>query len=152
MKKPPDLQRLEKMLRASRLAAKGFLGNDPRALSEIIEQDLSELARLGYTKEHIATRMQELTDLGRHGLGTPVTVEEDMAVTVDEHRGQIVCPWPHAGRYAKTVTLVHRSDTDEQLCWSDLSIHLVGRHGFFQGRGSPFRLDPAQLVRILYRT
>jgi hypothetical protein len=34
--------------------------------------------------------------------------------------------------------------------WSDLSIHLIGAHGFFEGRGSFFRLEPAELVAILF--
>ncbi|MBN1671348.1 MAG: hypothetical protein JXR37_09960 [Kiritimatiellae bacterium] len=150
MKKSPQLQKLEETMRGSALAARGFLGNDRRSLPEIIETDLHALARLGYTKEHLASRMQELTDLGRQGLGTAVRVEEHVEVTVDEHRGQIVCPWPHAGRFAKTVTTVRRLDTGEEMRWAELSIHLVAVHGFFQGRGSPFRLDPQRLVRVLF--
>jgi len=61
--------------------------------------------------------------------------------------------WPsEEGRYLKTVTTVRRTDTAEIIRWSDLSAHLIGAHGFFQGRGSAFRLEPGDLVQILFES
>jgi len=37
----------------------------------------------------------------------------------------------------------------ENLVWSDLTIHLIEEHGFYQGKGSPYRLDPSEVKRIL---
>jgi hypothetical protein len=54
------------------------------------------------------------------------------------------------GRYPKTVTNLRRTDTGEIIRWSDLSVHLIGAHSFFQGRGSIFRLEPGDLVQILF--
>jgi hypothetical protein len=34
--------------------------------------------------------------------------------------------------------------------WSDLSLHFIEAHGFFQGKGSPFRLEPRGLVEALF--
>ncbi|MBU1535256.1 hypothetical protein KKF84_08035, partial [Myxococcota bacterium] len=36
-----------------------------------------------------------------------------------------------------------------QITYTDLSIHLIAHHGFYQGRGAHFRLDPAHLVDVL---
>ncbi len=33
--------------------------------------------------------------------------------------------------------------------WTDLSIHLIETHAFFQGKGSAFRLEPAELAAFL---
>jgi hypothetical protein len=30
-----------------------------------------------------------------------------------------------------------------------MHIHLIDSHGFYEGKGSPFRLEPAALVEIL---
>lgn len=150
MKRSPEMKRLEEVLRASRIVAGGFLGKDSRILEEIIETDAMEVARLGYTVEHIGKRMRELTDKARQGLGTPVKIDKKREGIADDNRGVIVCPWPHAGRYNKTVTTVRHLETGKSLRWSDLSVHFIESHGFFQGRGSAFRLEPRDLVHILF--
>ena len=150
MKRSPEMKRLEEVLRASRIVAGGFLGKDSRILEEIIETDAMEVARLGYTVEHIGKRMRELTDKARQGLGTPVKIDKKREGIADDNRGVIVCPWPHAGRYNKTVTTVRHLETGKSLRWSDLSVHFIESHGFFQGRGSAFRLEPGDLVHVLF--
>ncbi len=149
MKRSPEAKRLEEILRCSRIVAGGFMGEDPRPHEEIIEADGAALARLGVTARQLAVRMREMTEYGMAGLGTPVRFEERWEVVVDENRGETVCPWPHEGRYQKTVTTVRRIDTGETARWSALSVHFVEAHGFFQGRGSPFRLEPEDLARFL---
>lgn len=150
MKRSPGMKRLEEVLRASRIVAGGFLDKDSRILEEILEDDAREVARLGYTVERIGERMRELTEKARKGLGTRVKIDEKREGIADDNRGVIICPWPHAGRYNKTVTTVRRLDTGKSLRWSDLSIHFIESHGFFQGRGSAFRLEPGDLVHVLF--
>jgi len=149
VKKSPQKNRLEEVLRSSRIVSGGFMGNDPRDLDEILEADAAELARLGTTREALASRMRRITERALEGLGSPVPFDEKREVSADDNRGQIVCPWPHAGRYFKTITTVRRTDTGETLRWSELSSHFIEEHGFFQGRGSPFRLEPRALARVV---
>lgn len=150
MKRSPEAKRLEEILRCSRIVAGGFMGKDPRILEEIVEADGAELVRLGFPARKIAARMRELTERGKEGLGTPVRLDDNWEVVVDENRGRTVCPWPHAGSHQKTVTTVRRLDTGRIARWSDLSIHLIEAHTFFQGRGSPFRIEPEALVALLF--
>jgi hypothetical protein len=150
LKRSPEAKRLEEVLRCSRIVAGGFLGTDTRILEEIIESDGAELIRLGTTIQSISARMREITEKGKAGLGTPVKIDEKREVVVDENRGQTICPWPHAGGYQKTITTVRRLDTGATVRWSELSLHFVEAHGFFQGRGSPFRLEPRALVEVLF--
>jgi len=125
------------------------MGKDPRTLDEVLDADGAELARLGTTPEELAARMRQMTDRALEGLGTPVAFDAKREVAADDNRGQIVCPWPHAGRYFKTITTVRRTDTGETLRWSELSRHFIEEHGFFQGKGSAFRLEPQVLVRMI---
>lgn len=150
MNRIPGMKRLEDLLRSSRIVAGGFLGDDRRTLEEILEADAAEVSRLGTTFEAIADRMEALTGLARKGLGTTVRLDDRLEGSVNDNRGVMICPWPHAGRYTKTVTTIRRTDTGETIAWSDLSIHFIGDHGFFEGRGSHFRLEPADLIRILF--
>jgi len=94
MKQPPDMQKLEAMLRSGKLAAHGFMGNDPRSLNEIIDADAAELARLGVTALELARRMQNITDAARPYLGNYMTFGS-LEVSVVDYPGKLVCPWPH---------------------------------------------------------
>lgn len=150
MKESPQTQKLEQILRSSKLVAGGFMGDDLRSINEIISADASEVSRLGYTIEQIASRMQAITDAATMRLGTWAKVDEKHRAAVEEAKGSLVCPWPHSGRYAKRVTTVERCDSGETIRWSDLNIHLIAKHGFFEGRGATFRIEPEKLINIIF--
>ncbi len=150
MKESPQNKKLEALLKSSKLVAGGFLGNDNRSVSEIIDADKKELSRLGYTNEQIASRMQEIIDMAKTGLETWVRINDNLEAKTDEARGFLPCPWPHAGRFVKRITIVRRIDTSDTIRWSDLNIHLIGKHSFFQGKGSPFRIEPKELVKMIF--
>jgi hypothetical protein len=150
MKQSPDMQKLEEILRSSTLVADGFMGDDPRSISEVIEADAAELFRLGVTLDQLADRMNEITKKAAKGLGTWTRIDDVREAMIDEARGRMVCPWPHEARFRKQVTTVRRTDTDETVRWSDLNVHLIAAHGFFEGKGSAFRIDPTALVRVIF--
>jgi hypothetical protein len=150
MKQGPDVQQLDISLRASTLVAGGFMGNDPRSVTEVIDTDAGELSRLGVTDKELAARMKAITDKAAPAQGTWTEVAPGLEAQVDETRGATPCPWRHQGRYFKRVTTVRRKGSDEALRWSDLGTHMIAKHGFFEGKGSMFRLEPADLVRMLF--
>jgi len=148
MKREPTPKKLEALLKSSALVAGGFLGTDPRPLAEIIEADQAELAALGVSTAQLATAMEAITRAALKGQGTPVSVGLRTEAVADESRGSLVCPWGCNVRPDKTVTTVTTSP-GVQVCWSDLSIHLIAAHGFFQGRGSSYRTEPRDLASLL---
>lgn len=150
MKQSPDMQKLEEVLRSSALTVGGFMGSDARSVTEVIEADAAELFRLGVSREQLGARMTEITTAAEKGLGTWVRIDDLREAAIDEARGQMACPWPHEAQFRKRVTTVRRTDSGQTVRWSDLSVHLITAHGFFEGRGSTFRIDPAGLVRVLF--
>ncbi|NLG57091.1 MAG: hypothetical protein GX540_01635, partial [Clostridiales bacterium] len=70
-------------------------------------------------------------------------------VKTEEYMGWLGCPFKDARRAAKRNTRVTDKATGQQMRWSDLSIHLIEEHAFFQGKGSPFRLEPEALAAFL---
>ncbi len=147
MKESPQIRNLEALLRSSKLVAGGFMGQDPRSVSEIIEEDGATLFRSGVTIDAIARRMQDITTAAISAMGTVVRLNDILEAHIDEYKGLLVCPWPHSGRYPKRITTVRNSKTGQIIRWSDLNIHLIAEHGFFEGRGSPFRVEPADLMK-----
>ena len=150
MKESPQDRKLEGLLRSSRLAAGGFMGHDTRSVQEVIDADAGDLSRLGLTREQVAERMREITEVAISGLGSWVQIGDDLKGKVDEAKGWLVCPWPHKGKLAKRITVVKVIKTGEGIRWSDLNIHLIGEHGFFEGKGSGFRIEPRALARIIF--
>ncbi|NLW11596.1 MAG: hypothetical protein GX028_06225, partial [Clostridiaceae bacterium] len=49
----------------------------------------------------------------------------------------------------KRETRVRRLDTGVMMRWTDLNVHMIREHGFFEGHGSKYRLDPLELARFL---
>jgi hypothetical protein len=150
MKESPQSKKLEDMLRSSKLVAGGFLGTDNRSVTEIIENDRTAAAAAGYSTAEIARRMQEITDEAVKGLGNFVRIDDRLEAMVEEAKGSLVCPWPHPGTYAKRVTILRDTQTQKTLQWSDLNIHMIAEHGFFEGRGSTFRLEPDELADVIF--
>ena len=150
MKESPQIKKLEEILRSSKLVAGGFMGKDPRSISEIIDSDLAKVSRSGFTVEQIASRMGQITKVATARLGNWVELDKRRQAKVDEAKGWLVCPWPHPGRFAKRVTTIRLIETGQTIKWSDLNIHLIAEHGFFEGKGSTFRIEPKELIKIIF--
>ena len=151
MKMSPQDKKLELMLRSSVLVAGGFMGSDARSVREVIEADAATLQKSGVNAAMLAKRMRELTALAEQGLGTSVDADGGtLRVMCDDYKGLLVCPWGHPGRFHKRVTTAERIDLGKTLMWTDLNIHLIEAHGFFEGRGSAFRIEPDEAVRFLF--
>ncbi|MHC4726955.1 MAG: hypothetical protein ACYS17_06950 [Planctomycetota bacterium] len=150
MKESPQMQKLEQILRSSKLVAGSFMGDDPRGVMEVINTDSSQVSKLGFTMEQIASKMQAITDSAKTGLGTWIKIDDKHQASVEEAKGSLVCPWPHPGRYLKRITTVERLDSGETIHWSDLNIHLIAEHSFFEGKGAAFRIEPEKLINIIF--
>ena len=149
MKQTPALDQAQRRMRPGAITRDGLLGDDPRSLGEILDDDQAEVQRLGLTHALIAARLRELRDAGAAGLGLTVPVPPHFEVAVEGARGALPCPFGHPGLVGKTTVTVRNSRLDEQVRFTDLNIHLIGEHGFYLGRGSAYRLDPGRLARVL---
>ncbi len=145
-----DVQGLEQTLRSSKTVAGGFLAADVRSLDRIIADDLALLSKHCLTAQKLGRRMQEVTDRAKAGLGAEVAIGEGLVAWCDEWKGLILCPWPHGGRFDKRLTLVRQSSTGRTIRWTDLNIHLILEHSFFEGKGAEFRLEPQELAEFLF--
>lgn len=150
MKNPPDIQKLEQFLRSSKLVAGGFLGNDTRALNQIIDSDHKTLTKLRITNVQLAEKMTEITQLAKKGLGNWVKIDSHLQARIEEAKGFLVCPWPHPHRSLKRVTFLKNTNTNQTINWSDLNTHLIAEHCFFEGKGSAFRIEPEIAAEILF--
>lgn len=149
MKQRPELQAIQANMLPGKFSAEGFLGDDDRNLADILLEDQKMVDRLGLTHEAIAARMTALTEQGKAGLERPVTVDSDFSVVVEDYMGRIPCPFRDYRGTGKRSTTVTRLSTGKTIKWTDMNIHMIEHHGFYEGNGSLFRLDPAELAEFL---
>lgn len=146
MKQTPKLDRIQRLMQPGVISKEGFLGNDTRKLADIIEDDQRLVASLGLTHEMIADVMEEITDAGRETFGSPKMVGKFLKVTVEGSMGKIASPF--GGLYNKENITVLNIETNESITWTTLNIHMIRDHGFYQGKGSCYRIEPKNIAKI----
>ena len=150
MKESPQMKENEKNMRAGAISLSGFLGEDTRSLIQILIDDDSRVRRLNRTHARIADKMKYFRDKGLAGLGEFITVDNNFLVKVETVRGKIPSPFEEDRRIiGKINTTVRNKKTDREITYTDMLIHLVESHGFYEGKGSPFRVDPETLISVL---
>jgi hypothetical protein len=136
----PRLVEIEQELRRG-----NYLRDDDRPLARILEEDAEIVSRLHMDLDEITSEMKRFYDLGREGLGEPVVTDDDFEISVREDRGIIPSPWGDHYAAPKAIIDVTNLRNGKKLKFSMLGWHLIRSHCFFQGKGSPFRIDPREL-------
>lgn len=146
---PKELTIMAKM-RPGVITLNGFLGDDRRNLFDIIQDDELSLERLGKTTKEIADRMNYFSKASWELFGEEIMVDEHYLVSTDVVRGKLPCPFGHPGIYRKAITTLTNTKNNVSIRWTSLNIHLIEAHGFFEGKGSTFRLDPHTLCEAIF--
>ncbi len=149
MKQTPDLDKAQHNMRPGAITRNGFLGDDRRNVIEILIDDEARVRRLGVSHAGIAARMRALRAAGMSGLGEGARVPPHYEVRVESVRGRLPCPFGHKGLYPKTNVTVRNLALQREVIFTDLSIHMIEAHGFYEGRHGDFRVDPEELVAVL---
>lgn len=147
---PPEFKKAHDNMQPGVITADGFLGDERINLLRIIARDESAMEQLGISFDDSADRLEYLMNQGRKGLGEPVAIEQTWLVRTDEARGHLPSPFED-GIFRKVNATVLRLDgaKDRYLRVTALSLHLMRRWHFLQGKGAAFRLEPENLRTIL---
>jgi hypothetical protein len=152
MKMSPEYTKAQENMQPGVITSDGFFGDDTRNLVDIIEADEEEFSRHGLDFDEVVSRLRQLLEQGRRGLGEPVTVEDRWIVTTSEARGHLASPFED-GIYRKVNAHIQHAPNGKPdgrtLLVSDLSIHLIEKNHFLQGRGSSFRNEPEMIKAVL---
>lgn len=149
MKQTPQEKKIYDNFKPGKITKEGFLGDDTRHIHDIIEEDMHVLDRLKVSKEQIADRLQYFIEEGKKGLETPVDLG-DFTTQVIWRRGMLPSPFGDPKRlYHKIVATVFNKKLNKEITYTQLNVHLIRDHGFFEGKGSVFRLEPEDVVKIL---
>ncbi|MBN1894167.1 hypothetical protein JW906_06715 [bacterium] len=148
MKLTPGEQKIQGNFLPGVITRDGFLGSDSRHIHDIVLEDARTLERMGLSPGDIADRLQFFLDEGKKGLESPVS-SGAFTVQVEWHKGALPCPFGESGLHQKIMARLCSKRTGQCIRFSQLNIHLIRKHGFFEGKGSPLRLDPQELAVFL---
>lgn len=168
--------RIEQRMRPGRDSAAGFLGG-AESLVDVITRDRQTLSdrmltpgQIGHRLESIVGQACRLLELSQRGLmriprgsldsllsgeKPGIEVEGRYLVSGIGWMGRQQCPFEDERghrcedlSYASSDFTLQNSDTEEELTFPGLSIHLICDHEFFEGSVS-YRVDPANAVAVL---
>ena len=74
-----------------------------------------------------------------------------ITVRSDETLGQIPCPFACGEQCHKAEISVKDAKGNDLLSYTPLTAHLIRAHGFFEGKGAPNRIEPAELIELYRR-
>jgi len=148
MKSSPENNRAAERMQPGMIVAAGFLGDGDRSLSEIIASDEQMIRHLGLEFDDIAALLGSFMEKAKQAQGNEVIIEGKWKVILEESRGRLPCPYGD-GMFFKNRMTVTRLAGEQKLIVTDLSLHLLAKHHFLQGKGSPFRLEPLVIKSVL---
>ena len=148
MKLTPNMRKAQENMAPGVITADGFLGDDKRPLQDIIVETEELMRHHGLDIDNVVQILKDLMEEGRNGLGEPITVDDRWIVQTTEARGHLACPFED-GIERKITTTIRNIRKGESLMVSSLSLHLLKKHHFMEGRGNPFRLEPALVKSVL---
>jgi hypothetical protein len=152
MKLSPEERLKFERLMPSKFSASGFLGSDNRSVDEIIAEDSAYLDKQNVTCAEIADFLKVILDKSKSALGSGIEISSGVTATHFESRGKIPSPFRGDGVFEKGETVVEETTTGTSFSITDLSIQLIRKHSFFQGKGSPYRVEPSTVVSLFKKS
>ncbi|MCB5230045.1 MAG: hypothetical protein WCX83_04435 [Candidatus Cloacimonas sp.] len=150
MKLTPQEVKIQERLKPGVVTLDGFLGKDKRHYNEIIAEDLEVLKGLAKTKEEIADRLDYLTKKALPYDEDGVVIDEIYDLQYVTARGRIISPFMDRTFWPKGIITLKNLQNGVEIRWTPLSIHLIRRYGFFQGKGATFRTEPSDLIKAIF--
>ncbi len=152
MKHNPADQLIRDRLEPGSLSIEGFLGTDDRPIADIIAADIGEVEAAGYTAEQLGDFLEHLHVTGDGGWeGRVPMYDGKISVRSDETLGQIPCPFACGDACHKSIITVKDASGETLLVFTPLDAHLISAHGFFEGKGSAYRIEPKKLISLFRR-
>jgi hypothetical protein len=143
---------LERSMRPGALSRAGFLGKDEKLLDVLAADNEYVVDKLGLTHQELARHLHVLAALGTvrpkeapppfryHG--------RRFRVTVLNWKGFQESPFAD-GTSTNRDAVVHNLDNGKRLRYSLLVPDMIERYGFYEGKGTSYRVEPKEALEVL---
>ena len=143
-------EKIEELMKPGKLSMGGFLGEGEK-LEEVLQEDDKTVRRLGVTHEQIASRIEYFIRKMGYPKKEGIVIDGKYLVGGIAWRGGQECPWGDSliMPYSNMDLFIENLDLGERLYFPGGIVHLIREHHFYEGKKSPYRVDPEKAVRIL---
>jgi hypothetical protein len=143
---------LEKDMRPGAISAKGFLGKDERLLDVLAEDNRYVVDKLGLTHQELARHLHLLGAVAlKRSKEGPVEIVyhgKKFRLVPRLARGFQDSPFKDGTKTNCNLTVVNLG-TGKKLTYSLLVPHMIERYGFYEGKGTPYRVEPKVVMEVL---
>jgi len=135
-------------------AEKGFLGPEEKLVDVLVADNQLVVEELGLTHQRLAKHLHAMGAIGfwqeKHKRGGTEFIYQGrrFKVVVVMWKGYQLSPFMDGTRTAADAT-VQNLDNGKKLGYSLLVPHMIERYGFYEGKGTPYRVDPRQVIEVL---
>ena len=140
---------LEKDMRPGAYATKGFIGGQERLLDVLAEDNRYVVDELGLTHQELGRHLRALGEISsKHG-------GKEFRYHGQRFKGSVrLSKWHQAspfrdGTITNGLAIIDNLDNEKRLELSLLMPDLIERYGFYEGQGTPYRLEPRKIVEFL---
>lgn len=127
----------------------GFLGENEKLLEVLASDNDLVLNELRLNHQQVARHLRILAALAPDDETTEIAYEgRRFRIAVQAWRGDQLSPF-HDGTKTNQDVTVTNVETGAKLEYSLLVPDMIERYGFYEGKGTPYRVDPQQVVEVL---
>jgi hypothetical protein len=145
---------LEKTMRPGKSSSAGFLGKEEKLLEVMAADNKTVVDELGLTHQDLARPMHAMGAvallLGKTANAPPVEFIYEgrrFKVKRSDTRGRQPSPFDDDTASGSNA-LVHNLDSGKKIGYGLLVPFMVERYGFYEGKGTPYRVEPRQVVEV----
>jgi hypothetical protein len=140
---------LQREMRPGVTSTKGFLGADEKLLDILVEDNQYVVDQLGLTHQQLARHLHVLGELAFRHQGKEILYHgRRYKLGGAMFRGSIDSPFEDGTRTNREAS-IENLDNGKRLKYSLLVPHMIERYGFYEGHGTPFRIDPRDILATL---
>ncbi len=129
----------------------GFLGEDERLLDVLVMDNAYVVDELGLNHQDLARPLLIIAHYAmRHANRDGVRIRHgalNLRVSILRTRGYQISPFLD-GTKTNTDVTIKNLDDGKELKYSLLVPLMIERYGFYEGRGTPYRVDPKTVVGL----
>jgi hypothetical protein len=149
-----NIDELERDMRPGAASTTGFLGPDEKLLDVMAADNETVLKTLQLTHQELAKHLHAMWTIGcwqnsQKTEGQPVLYHgRRFKVAVLFSRGSQPSPFKD-GTESGSIVNLENLDNGKKLQYGALMPYMIDRYGFYEGKGTPWRLDPTEAVGVL---
>jgi len=143
---------LEADMRPGGLSTKGFLGKDEHLLDVLAADNETVVKELGLSHQELARHLHLLGAVAaQHAATMPADVTyhgKTFRLRATLFRRHVKSPFEDGTKTNGEATIENLA-TGKKMSYSRVVPHLIERYGFYEGKGTPYRVEPRTVVEVL---